>query len=43
MGNKVPEGQCIGYGIERDRSRHIVSDTGIVGVTRKSLDFPLGT
>lgn len=37
---QVPDGECIGYDLEHDRSRHHVSETGIVVVTRKSLDSP---
>jgi glucose-1-phosphate adenylyltransferase len=40
---QVPDGECIGYNLERDRCRHHVSDTGIVVVTRKSLGLPLDT
>ena len=40
---EIPDGECIGYDLERDRSRHLVSDTGIVVVTRNSLGSPLAT
>ena len=37
---EVPDGECIGYDLDRDRSRHHVTDTGIVVVTSKSLRSP---
>src|SRR5438067_2715092 len=33
-GVRVPDGECIGYGAEQDRSRYHVTDSGIVVVTR---------
>ena len=40
---EVPDGECIGYDLERDRTRHHISDTGIIVVTKKSLGSPLAT